>query len=51
MRLVTFRDPGGATRIGRLDDDRVVVLRAPTMIEWLAGEDREESGTRTSSPR
>jgi len=44
MRLVTFRDPAGATRVGRLDGDRVVELLAPTMLDWLRGDGREEAG-------
>jgi fumarylacetoacetate (FAA) hydrolase len=44
MRLVTFRDPDGAQRVGRADGDRIVVLRAPTMLEWLLGEGRDEAG-------
>jgi fumarylacetoacetate (FAA) hydrolase len=44
MRLVTFRDPGGATRVGRVEDDRIAVLEAPTMLAWLAGEGRDEAG-------
>ncbi len=36
MRLVSFRAPGGDPQVGRLEDDRVVVLAAHTMIEWLA---------------
>jgi fumarylacetoacetate (FAA) hydrolase len=41
MRLVTFRDPAGAERVGRLDGDRVIVLRAATMIAWLHGDGHE----------
>jgi fumarylacetoacetate (FAA) hydrolase len=41
MRIVTFRDPAGAQRVGRLDGDRVVVLHAPTMLDWLRGEGHE----------
>jgi fumarylacetoacetate (FAA) hydrolase len=41
MRLVTFRDPHGTTRVGRLDGDgadaRVVELAAATMVDWLGG--------------
>ena len=44
MRLVTFGDPGGGTRVGRLDGERVAVLEAPTMIAWLSGEGREDAG-------
>jgi fumarylacetoacetate (FAA) hydrolase len=41
VRIVTFRDPHGVVRVGRLEDDRVVVLRAPTMLAWLSGEGHE----------
>jgi fumarylacetoacetate (FAA) hydrolase len=44
MRLVTFRDPSGAARLGRLGDDRVTVLRAATILDWLRGEGREDAG-------
>jgi fumarylacetoacetate (FAA) hydrolase len=44
MRLVSFRDPVGEPRVGRLEDDRVVVLRAPTMIDWLRGDGRDRAG-------
>jgi fumarylacetoacetate (FAA) hydrolase len=48
MRLVTFRDPHGSTRVGRLDgegaDTRVVELAAPTMLDWLRGEGHAPMG-------
>ncbi len=44
MRLVTFTDPAGAVRVGRLDGDRVVELRAGSMLAWLAGDGHEETG-------
>jgi fumarylacetoacetate (FAA) hydrolase len=44
MRLVTFRDPHGSTRVGRLDGDRVVELAAPTMLDWLRGDGHEPAG-------
>lgn len=37
MRLVTFRDPHGRSRVGRLEDERVAVLRSPTLLDWLRG--------------
>jgi fumarylacetoacetate (FAA) hydrolase len=37
MRVVTFRDPAGEVRAGRLEGERVVVLAAPTILDWLAG--------------
>ena len=43
MRLVTYHDPAGAARAGRLDGERVRGLRPAGMLEWLAGE-REETG-------
>jgi fumarylacetoacetate (FAA) hydrolase len=43
MRLVSFRDPEGTDRVGRLEVDRVVTLCATSMLEWLAGEGREDS--------
>ena len=39
MRLVTFR--GG---VGRLEGERVIQLAAPTMLDWLRGEGREDAG-------
>ena len=44
MRLVTFLDPARAPRVGRLDHERVVELRAPTMLAWLHGDGHEETG-------
>ena len=44
MRLVTFRDPSGAVRVGRLSGDRVVPQRAPAMLDWLRGEGRQDAG-------
>jgi fumarylacetoacetate (FAA) hydrolase len=44
VRLVTFRAAGG-DRVGRLSDERVVELRAPTMLDWLRGEGHEDAGT------
>jgi fumarylacetoacetate (FAA) hydrolase len=45
MRLVTFRDPHSAIRVGRLDDgDRVVELAAATMLDWLRGEGHAPTG-------
>src|SRR4051812_1381091 len=44
MRLVTYRDSSGATRVGELDGDDIHPLAAATMIDWLAGEGRERSG-------
>jgi fumarylacetoacetate (FAA) hydrolase len=44
MKLVSYRQPGGAERVGRLEGDRVLELEAPGMLAWLAGEGREETG-------
>jgi fumarylacetoacetate (FAA) hydrolase len=48
MRLVTFRDPHGTPRVGRLDGDgddvRVVELAAPTMLDWLRGDGHAPTG-------
>jgi len=46
MRLVTFRDPSGGQRVGRLDGDDVAALGAPDMIAWLGGEGLKETGER-----
>lgn len=44
MRLVSFRDGSGAPGVGELEGDRVEVLRARTMLEWLGGGGRERAG-------
>jgi 2-keto-4-pentenoate hydratase/2-oxohepta-3-ene-1,7-dioic acid hydratase in catechol pathway len=44
MRLVTFHDPHGSTRVGRLDGERVVELAAPSMLDWLRGDGHEPAG-------
>src|SRR3954466_11724796 len=44
MRLVTYRDSGGAVRVGELGEAAVRPLTAPAMGHWLAGEGREPSG-------
>jgi fumarylacetoacetate (FAA) hydrolase len=44
MRLVTFRDPGGVVRVGELWNERVRVLEATAMLEWLEGEGRAPTG-------
>lgn len=46
MRLVTFRDPSGCQRVGRLDGNEVAALGAVDMIAWLGGEGLEETGER-----
>jgi fumarylacetoacetate (FAA) hydrolase len=44
MRLVSFRDPAGGVHVGRIDGERVAVLRAPAMLDWLRGTGRDETG-------
>jgi fumarylacetoacetate (FAA) hydrolase len=44
MRLVTFRDPHGAQRVGRLDGERVVELAAHSMLDYLRGEGHAPTG-------
>jgi fumarylacetoacetate (FAA) hydrolase len=52
MRLVTFTDPHGTVRVGRLDGDpeadgsdaRVVELAARTMLDWLRGDGHAPTG-------
>jgi fumarylacetoacetate (FAA) hydrolase len=48
MRLVTFHDPHGTPRTGRLDgegdDVRVIELSAPTMLDWLRGDGHAPTG-------
>jgi fumarylacetoacetate (FAA) hydrolase len=44
MRLVTFRDRAGAVRVGELVDQRVRVLGASSMRNWLAGSGRDPAG-------
>lgn len=44
MRLVTFRDARGTTGVGRLEGEAIAVLRAATMLDWLQGVGREETG-------
>jgi fumarylacetoacetate (FAA) hydrolase len=44
MRLVSYRQPDGAERVGRLAGDRIRELEAASMLAWLAGEGRAETG-------
>lgn len=47
MRLVTFLAASGPPRVGELlPDHTIAVLRAATMIEWLAGSGRERTEER-----
>jgi len=44
MRLVTFREPSGASGVGRLEGETVVVLEASAMVDWLRGDGHRETG-------
>lgn len=44
MRLVSYRQPQGPHGVGRLVGDVVRELAAPSMVAWLGGEGREETG-------
>jgi fumarylacetoacetate (FAA) hydrolase len=44
MRLVTYRDPDGSARLGRLHGEHVAALRAASMLEWLRGAGRGDCG-------
>ena len=44
MRLVTYREPGAEARVGALEGEEVHLLAAPSMVAWLAGEGRTETG-------
>ena len=46
MKLVSFRDPSGQERVGRLAGTEVEMLRAPTMLCWLRGDGHEAAGPR-----
>jgi fumarylacetoacetate (FAA) hydrolase len=46
MRLASLRDPAGVARVGRIDGEQIVALEAGSMIEWLRGDGRAESGER-----
>jgi fumarylacetoacetate (FAA) hydrolase len=46
MRLITFRDRATGIRVGRIEGEEVVVLEAPSMIDWLRGDGRDASGDR-----
>ena len=45
MRLVSYSDPRGDRRVGRLDGDDLRELAAPTMLAWLREGGAEETGT------
>jgi fumarylacetoacetate (FAA) hydrolase len=44
MRLGTFVTPGGEPRVGELAGGVVRELRAPTMVDWLAGDGHQLAG-------
>jgi fumarylacetoacetate (FAA) hydrolase len=44
MRLVSYRQADGTQGVGRLDGNMIRRLEAPTMLAWLAGDGREETG-------
>lgn len=48
MRLVSFDKPdGGGPAVGRIDGDRLALLRAPDMIAWLGGDGNDEDAGTT----
>jgi fumarylacetoacetate (FAA) hydrolase len=47
VKLVSFRHHG-RTLVGSLEDERLTVLRARSMLAWLAGEGREPTGRRVA---
>lgn len=46
MRLVSFRDPDGEDGVGRLEQEVIHRLRAPSMLGWLHGHGREATDER-----
>jgi fumarylacetoacetate (FAA) hydrolase len=44
MRLVSYRGSDGATGVGRIDGEALRPLAAPSMIAWLRGDGRDETG-------
>ena len=44
MKLVTYRDSGGAESVGEIDGDNIQPLAAESMIDWLKGNGREANG-------
>lgn len=44
MRLVSYRQPDGTARFGRVEDDIVRALEAPSALAWLSGERGYETG-------
>jgi fumarylacetoacetate (FAA) hydrolase len=45
VRLVSFRDRGGAVGVGELEQERLHQLEAGSMLDWLAGFGRERTAT------
>ena len=50
MRLATFRR-GDHIAVGAIDGESIRVLEAPSMLAWLEGEGRDETGVPTRNPR
>lgn len=46
MRLLSFRDPDGSERVGRLEGDEVAVLEAKDVLTLLGGNGAGETGER-----
>jgi fumarylacetoacetate (FAA) hydrolase len=46
MRVATFRDPAGKLGVGAIEGEAIRVLEAPSMLAWLAGEGREQTGAK-----
>ena len=44
MRLVSYRQPDGTARFGRVEDGIVRALEAPSALAWLSGERGHETG-------
>lgn len=44
MRLVSYRQAEGPQGVGRLDGDVIRELAAPSMLAWLGGKGRDETG-------
>jgi fumarylacetoacetate (FAA) hydrolase len=44
MRLCSLRGPDGEPGVGEVEGERVHMLAARSMLEWLSGEGRERSG-------
>jgi len=42
VRVVTYRQPGGPAKVGRIEGEQVISQEAATMLHWLAGEGRAD---------